>query len=178
MRFRYKALILVGLFLGLIGLLSHIRNASRKLNEAVSPILKDNEKEKIVVDTQSKTVTVVSRDGNKQVVNITEGTRNAVITEDNQGHLSVWSPTHGFVFEPGISVFTSDRFRVGGDVQWYYWRSYGVLTGVGVNLNGKKDFDEYIAVSYNLPFHVVSDISIFTGYSVHKNLVFGLRDKF
>ena len=187
MRLRSKVTLFVSSFLGLVLLFNLVKYHNRTITEATSPILKGEEHEKIIVDTRTKTVTVVTKSDDtktntsqQQVKVLSEGERQAVITEDNQGHLSVYSPKWGYVFEPGECIFYSDTFRIGLDTQWFYWQRYGVITGLGINFNNnqRRNIDGFIAVSYNLPFETFSNTSIYTGYSFKQQLVVGGRVKF
>ena len=175
MKLRYKSLLVIGLLLGLVGLLHHLRTQQNRDKEATSPTLKVNEKEKVIINNQTHTVTVVTPTGTK----VTEGSRHTVVTITKDNEIQVYSPQSGFIFEPGITQFHSDYFRVGVDVQWYYFRRWGLLTGGGIDVNHtSRTFDFYQAVGYTLPFETFSNTTLFVGYSMNRQVVPGVRLKF
>lgn len=152
-----------------------------------APVLKADEKEKIVVDTKRKTVSVISRiaspkDVNApvpQVVKTTEGVRKVVVTEKMDGSITVTPITKGFIFEPGLALYYSDRARLGLDVQFAYWHAYGLLLGAGVNLGEEpRTVRAHIAVSRTLPLNLFSNTSVFVGVDNKKDFTAGLRIAF
>lgn len=152
-----------------------------------APVLKDNEKEKIIVDTKRKTISVVRRVGTAknpsavvpQVVTKTEGVRKVVVTEETDGTIVVTPITHGFVFEPGIALYYSDRARLGLDVQFAYWHEYGLLLGAGVNMGAEpRTIRAHIALSRTLPLNLLSNTSVFIGVDNKKDVTAGLRIAF
>ncbi len=152
-----------------------------------SPVLKENEKQKIIVDTKHRTVSVVRRVGSPsrpgdtipQVTKTTEGVREVVVTETDDGEITVTAITAGFICEPGLSLYYSDRARLGLDVQVAYWHSYGLLLGAGVNLGeGPRTIRAHVAVSRTLPLNLFRNTSVFVGVDNKKDVVGGLRISF
>jgi hypothetical protein len=152
-----------------------------------SPVLKDNEKQKIIVDTRRKTIQVVRRVGTvkqpgasiPQVTETTRGVRKVVVTETDDGEITVTAITKGFVFEPGLALYYSDRARLGLDVQIAYWHSYGLVLGAGVNLGEEpRTVRAHVAVSRTLPLNLFSNTSVFIGVDNKKDVVGGLRITF
>lgn len=152
-----------------------------------APVLKDNEKEKIIIDNRTHEVSVVRRVGTPknpgasvpQVVDKTEGVRKVVITEGTDGEITVTAITHGLVFEPGLALYYSDRARLGLDVQFAYWHSYGLLLGAGVNLGAEpRTIRAHIAVSRTVPLNLFANTSVFIGVDNKKDVTAGLRIAF
>ena len=159
--------------------------AVEKEQVLISPVLKEHEKEKIIIDTQHKTVSVVRRVGSvknpvdaviPQVEKRTEGVRKVVVTETDDGEITVTAITHGFICEPGVAIYYSDRARLGLDVQVYYWHQYGLVLGAGVNMGGEpRTVRAHIAVTRTLPINLFSNTSVFLGVDNKKDVVGGLR---
>jgi hypothetical protein len=152
-----------------------------------TPVLKENEKQKVIVDTRRKTVSVVRRIGTPknpgavvpQVERTTRGVRKVVVTETNDGEITVTAITKGFVCEPGLALYYSDRARLGLDVQIAYWHSYGLVLGAGVNLGEEpRNIRAHVAVSRTLPLNLFSNTSVFVGVDNKKDVVGGLRIQF
>lgn len=152
-----------------------------------TPVLKENEKQKIIVDTRRKTIQVVRRIGNvkhpgeavPQVTKTTSGVRKVVVTETDDGEITVTAIQSGFVCEPGLAIYYSDRARIGLDVQIAYWHSYGLVLGAGVNMGEEpRTIRAHIAVSHTLPLNLLSNTSVFLGVDNKKDVVGGLRIQF
>lgn len=175
----------VGLVLVVLGL---VLNKCHKQEQVLTtPVLKENEKQKIIVDTRRKTIQVVRRIGNvkhpgeavPQVTKTTSGVRKVVVTETDDGEITVTAVQSGFVCEPGLAIYYSDRARLGLDVQLAYWHSYGLVLGAGVNLGEEpRTIRAHVAVSRSLPLNLFSNTSVFVGVDNKKDVVGGLRIQF
>jgi len=118
---------------------------------------------KIIIDTRSRTLTIETPEGKQRK----HGVRKIVITEDKEGHSSVLAPTWGLTFEPGFSGFVAyGSPNVGLDLQWLYWKQFGLSTGTGIY---KKEDESLgisfypLAINYNLPFLFTPNTNIFVG---------------
>ena len=111
--------------------------------------LKENEKEKIIVNLKKKTVTKIVRLSNgKMEKSRTEGVREVEVTISNTGQSTVTCRNRGLLFEPGLSLFYSkNQMNLGLDFQWVYWRKYGIDTGFGISRSSKCS--AYLASSFN-----------------------------
>lgn len=180
---------LVLLIVAFIGQCIHKRQNRDAIEFA--PVLKENEREKIVIDSRAGTVKrVVRRDqknsadanggskgqeSSEQIVTDISGVRKVAVTIDKDGNVSVYAPTSGVIFEPGLAAFYSDdKFRLGLDAQVFYWRKWGVNIGAGSTLEKPYTLKAYIAGSYN----VWSNTSLFVGITHTKEAGFGLRIRF
>ena len=164
----------------------------RKLLEReiiTAPVLKENEKQKIIIDTNKRTVTTVKRgpigkgkdkkDGNTQVVKRTDGARKVVITENQDGSIRVDTINRGFVFEPGLALYFSDQARLGLDVQVAYYKRWGVLLGAGVNMGDEpRTVRAHVGVNYALPLSFIDNTTVFAGIDHRKDAAVGLRIRF
>lgn len=144
-----------------------------------SPVLKDDEKQKIIIDTNKKKVTLVRRDKDKQIVDVKEGARKIVVVEDKDGNINVTAITKGFCFEPGLTLYYSDRARLGLDAQVAYYKQWGVLLGAGVNMGDEpRTVRLHVGVNYALPLNFLENTSVFAGIDHRKDATVGLRIKF
>lgn len=154
-----------------------------------APVLKENETQKIIVDTSRRRVQVVRRvpvgkgrdekGGTTQAVKVTEGARKVVVTEHTDGTVQVTAVNKGFIAEPGLALYYSDRARIGLDVQVAYWKQWGVVLGAGLNLGDEpRTIRGHIAVTRALPLDFLSNTSAFVGVDHKKEVVAGLRLRF
>lgn len=183
---RVVALVVVIVFSYTLG--EYINGKLRELDTVVAPVLKENENQKIIVDTNKKTVTVVRRGhigkgkesaSGTQVVKVTEGARKVVITERTDGTISVVALNKGICFEPGLALYHSDQTRLGLDVQVAYWKRWGVVLGAGVNMGDEPRTGRlHIAVNHALPLSFIDNTTAFIGVDHRKDVVMGLRVRF
>lgn len=156
-----------------------------------APVLKENEREKIIVDTRAGTIRTVARnvgDGKgirhngssgyqtgEQTVTDISGVRKVAVTIDKNGNVEVYAPSKGVIFEPGLTAFYSeDRFRLGLDAQVFYWKRWGVNVGIGSTVQAPYSVKAYVAGSYNF----YGNTSIFAGITQSKEIGFGVRVRF
>lgn len=181
-----KRVFIIGVILAALAFgLSKCIESQRDRKEAIiSTELKEGEHAKVIINSNTKTITTVSKrngSSNSKETKVIkkEGLRYASITVDDTGNVTVTAPTHGFVAEPGFTLFVSDKPRMGIDCQLYYWKRWGVGFGTGINIGDEpRTIDAFGAVYYNFPFEIISNTSIFVGYSIRKQPVVGLRIKF
>lgn len=176
-------IILYGSGLLVIGILfNYISKKRQELDSQLSSVLQPHEKEKVIITHSGKNIVVSKKriDGSIDTKIISVGSRETVITEEDNGDIRVFSPSHGFVFEPGFTVFFSDKLRMGIDVQWYYWNRWGLCSGGGVNIGGEpRTLDVYpIAICYTVPFQAFINTSFYVGYSLRNQVCIGGRLKF
>lgn len=187
---RKYALIIAGVIIAIVVFRSCQHR--RQVTDAVqyAPVLKGNEREKIIVDSRAGTVRIVGRnpvgrtlhpsgdtgqETGDQTVTDVSGVRKVAITIDKNGAVEVYAPNKGVIFEPGIATFYSeDRFRLGLDAQVLYWNKWGVNVGVGSTLQAPYSVKAYVAGSYNF----YGNTSVFAGITQSKEVGFGLRVRF
>jgi hypothetical protein len=145
----------------------------KKLSPA--PVLDPGQKAKIIIEP-SKVVSVTS----KGVVEA-KGVRQAVIAVTEKGDVIISAPQKGFIFEPGLCAFTtSERQYVGLDVQWYFWKRWGVYSGAGMGTQSRqiRINVNLIGVGYTFNNKFFSNTSVFTALTLDKKLSAGIRVKF
>jgi len=165
------------ILLGIVGIILYPYYKLWKMktyNEKVSLTLKDNEKRKIIIE--DRTITNVEKDK----IEVKSGARTTVITVKNDGSIDLYSPTIGFICEPGYATFYSnEKLWVGLDIQWFYWRRIGLLSGIGLrsenhDLKGKINV---LSLSYTMPFKILSNTSMYIGLNDSTKFLAGIRVK-
>jgi hypothetical protein len=105
-----------------------------------------------------------------------------VISTDPHGSVTVIVKQVGIGFQPGIGAAYSDRLRLTLDARVAYYKRWGLNPGLAFRLGGSTDLNEivkpYLAVSYALPFDLVSNTSCFVGVKLDKGVIGGLRVRF
>jgi len=166
---------IITIFIGitlLLGLATILDNCSNKTQ--FKEELKANEKEKVIIDQKKKTATKIVRkvDGTVETNRI-EGVRKVEVSISNSGVTSIKTRNRGAFFEPGISLFYSkDQMNLGLEIQWLYWRKYGISIGFGLSHTSKCS--AYISCNYN----IYSNSSFFIGLNDYIRPVVGLKVSF
>lgn len=179
--------IILGLLV-ILALLWRYDRQQKREDVLTAPVLKENEKTKIIVDTNRKRVQVVTRpigndkgikDAGTQVVKVTEGARKVVITEHTDGTIQVVAGNKGLTFEPGLALYCSDKLRIGVDVQVTYWKQWGLLVGAGIAIGDEpRTMRAHVAINRSLPLKYMGNTTVFVGMDHKKDLVAGLRVRF
>ena len=180
MNWKYTVVVSVIAFVLMLGISKCSQNRQKKHDVLTIPELTTNQKEKVIIDTRTKKVTIIKKkiENGKivQTVDELEGSRDAVITvNENNNEIQVYAPQYGWTFEPGIGICkTETDTRVVLDSQILYYKSLGINTGISYN----KNMRGYIAISFNLPYKLFSNTSAFMGYDTGHSLILGTRLKF
>ena len=177
-----KIFILILIAVAIIGLGRLTERWRHNERIATSPVLTQAEKSKVIIDASKNKVTIVRRDGDKQVITEVSGSRKVSVTVTKDGELKVYAPTKGFIFEPGI-LFAQDEggTMLGLDAQVFYWRKTGLLAGLsapprrGLLL---QDIRAHVALGYNLADVKMANTNVFVGYNTKKSIMVGLRVRF
>ena len=133
--------------------------------------LKQDEKQKVVIDTKKRTVAVVTKDG----VKVKRGVRHAEVIEKKDGQTVVVAKEYGLCFEPGVGLGLGNGLGIVGDVQFAYLKDFGAFAGVAYyprnhNVRG------HLGLGYNLPF--LSNTSVYIAVDTNKSPVVVLSVKF
>lgn len=135
------------------------------LNTALLP----NETRKLV--KKGNTLTLVHRDKDgREVKKIIKGARDFSVSEDINGKVTVYAPTKGWIFEPGLAVVGgSDRLRYGVDLGIAYWNNF--------TLGGIIATDSQFSIRIGLVgmYNVYSNTSIFLGVDQTEDMMIGVR---
>jgi len=151
----------------------------RRLKEAdkTAVYLKENERQKFIIENRTVTTVTKRTDGTLKV-KVNPNARKTAITVKDDGTIDYYSPIWGFVFEPGYTAFyTDDKLWYGADVEWFYFKRWGVTTGFGLATRnqGLKVRFNVLSVNYNLPFRILSNTSLLIGLDDKKEFLAGIR---
>jgi hypothetical protein len=170
-------LTILGILIGILSaILWPVYKDYRELKKArdLAPVLTEDEKAKVII--KDRKVTTVTKDK----TTVKRGVRNPVITVKKDGTVKVIAPQLGFIFEPGMCGFYSDRFYGGIDAQWFYWRQLGVYSGAGLSTESRhiRLNINLIGVGYNFTNKYFSNTSVFMAYNLNQKWSIGLRVRF
>jgi hypothetical protein len=152
---RIKKWVILGVIclLALFGL-KHCNKVQQKQDGAiVSPILKPNEVEKVIVNPGDHSIDIIKKnpDGTTTTTHTYLPDRPISITEGKDGSITVQSRTWGKELRPymgaGVDLSPAARLHLGTD--FFYWHKVDFGTGVGFNPTTIKDTTLNLNVSYN-----------------------------
>lgn len=176
-----RILLIALIAIAIVGLVKLKHYWDLRNSVAISPVLTEAEQSKEVVDTKAKTVTIIERDGDKQIAVVKRGVRHIVTTVKKDGTVSKLYINKGFTFEPGLTLATDSKDGlVGIDTQWFYWANFGVTTGLSIPAS-RLSINETrvcLAISYNLSSMKLNNTSLFMGVDTKKQVVIGTRISF
>lgn len=179
-RWTIRGLIILVVVVGLLAL----KDGCQKFvptNPTETEKLKDDEKERIIVNDSGDVVHVVRRTGRTvqdQVAYRDSGAVQTTITVANDGTIKVTQRTKGFIFRPGFCIGTStDGLLVGADAQFFFIRNLGLNAGITTSVRGHADENvrAHIAVSYRIPVSYFRNTSVYSGYSTKNEFIAGIR---
>jgi len=86
----------------------------------------------------------------------------------------------GIGLEPGITVTSGDGLRLGLDVEYAYWKRFGLLGGatLPVRTRSLSNLRGHLGLSYDLPSKWFSHSSLWAGLDTNKTPLMGWRTKF
>ena len=175
-----KIFIIVLIAIAIIGIGKLANKWKQSKQIATTPILTDAEKSKVIV--KPGRTEIITRDGDKQVIETKPGTRDTVVTVGKDGKVKVYAPTIGFIFEPGISFGIDEKDSLLGlDSQFFYWRKLNLLGGFAAPpYHGMKhkDIRAYAGISYSLMDIKLPNSSFFIAYNTKKAIMVGARVRF
>lgn len=172
----------------IVGLLLTLKQCDKKkVEEITNEKLEGKEKAAIIIDTNKGTVTTIRRkpgtasededtaSESTESVSIDDA-RDLRISIDKDGTTIVTARTKGFTFEPGVSVGEAEIIRAGVDVQWYFYKRFGVLSGLSLNLDRYEPrFSLYTGINYLPKSKYTQNTSFFIAYDTRRNIYFGIR---
>ena len=175
----------LGILLVVLALMSLKYCDNRKIKQITDSNLTKEEQVAIIVNPNTGTVTTVRRNRkNKkettQVEKPIDGAREIRIGVSPEGRVKVIARSKGFIFEPGIGVGFDGDALISLDTQFYFYRRWGVLGGVSVPMASIRanKLSLYAAASYQLPFKMLSNTSVYAGYNTDKEIQVGARVRF
>jgi len=135
-------------------------------------VLKDSEKAKVAINVAKREVRYAVRkpDGSTETRVVKEVRRATVVIKDD-GEVQIKARSWGFCFEPGLGLGFNAGPRPIGDVQFFYFREWGINPG----LYYKDNFRLYLAGSYSLSRLRLGNTSLWMGLDLQKEIIFGVR---
>ena len=108
------------------------------------------------------------------------GVKKATFIQNKDGSYEADFTDKGFSLEPGFVLTAGDGLRLGVDLEYAYWKRWGLLTGVTVPVRGRSlnSVRGHLGVGYDLPSRWLSNSSIYGGVDTNKTPVIGVRAKF
>jgi hypothetical protein len=108
------------------------------------------------------------------------GVKKAKLTKFEDGEIKVDVKNKGFGLEPGFVMTAGDGLRLGLDVEYAYWKRWGLLAGATYPVNGRSldRLRGHLGVGYDLPSRWLSNTSIWGGIDTGRNPALGFRTKF
>lgn len=108
------------------------------------------------------------------------GVKRAKLTKFDDGEVELNVKDKGFGLEPGFVMAAGNGLRLGLDIEYAYWKRWGLLVGATYPTGG-KDLSElrgHIGLSYDIPNRWFSHTSLWGGIDTYKAPVIGVRTKF
>jgi len=150
--------------------------------------LQKGQKRMVQIDFRRKQMTTIvrSKDGSEETITRHfSGLRRATIIENDDGSVKVTAPTLGLTLEPGFSSFLSrGRPHLGLDLEWFYWRRFGLSSGAGIGSKVEGMDDKSLslaayplALNYNAPLRWTPNTNLFFGVDDQMNPTGGLSVK-
>lgn len=139
--------------------------------------LSENQVRRLIVDFLANQL-IVQEQGKK--TKVYTGIRKAEFTELRGGAIKMHIPTKGFTFEPGLTIGAADGLRIGGDIQYAYWRRWGLLGGATVPAT-QRSFNRlrlHAGFSYSPYWKWMSGTSGYVAIDTNKKPLIGLRTRF
>ena len=137
---------------------------------------KPGEVAKVQVDCRDNTA-VLHKKG--EAPKIISGVKTFKGSQFEDGSIDTRVKNKGFGLEPGLTATTGDGLRLGADVEFAYWKRYGLLGGFTYPVR-HRSLDRlrgHLGLSYDLPSRWFSSTSIWGGIDTDKTPVLGLRTK-
>src|SRR5262245_8017004 len=124
----------------LLLLLLFVRSCDKKSVENVTnENLKQQEKEAIIVNPNTNEIIRLKRSTDKNGKEWTsketiKGAREVRVSINRDGTTSITSKTKGFSHNLGLSLGVAETYRIGVDVEWAYWKQFGIISGMSMNV--------------------------------------------
>jgi len=108
------------------------------------------------------------------------GVKKAKLTKFKDGEIDIKVKNKGLGLEPGFTVAAGDGLRLGLDVQYAYWKRWGLLGGFTYPVSGRSldRLRGHLGLSYDLPNRWFSNTSVWGGIDTAKDPRIGFRTKF
>lgn len=139
--------------------------------------LKANEDARLSGD-MNRRVLHVQRKGKKTVTH--EGVRKFEYSKLKDGNIKGKVKNKGLSLEPGFILGAGEGLRVGGDIQFAYWKRWGLTVGGTVPTQSRRLdlFRGHTALTYSPYFRYAPRTSLYGGLDTNKAPIFGVRMEF
>jgi len=96
------------------------------------------------------------------------------------GRIQTKFKNKGFGLEPGLVMTAGDGLRLGLDVEYAYWKRWGLVAGTTIPVRDRSisTVRGHLGLSYDLPSKWFSHTSFYGGMDTSKTPTMGLRTKF
>lgn len=149
---------------------------NRYMDSAFSQF-KEGEVAKVEVDCRDNTAIEHVKG---QPPKLHEGVKRFRGSQFEDGRIETAFKNKGVGLEPGFVVTAGDGLRLGLDVEYAYWKRWGLLGGVTFPVQ-KRSIDRvrgHLGLGYDLPSRWLSHTSIYGGIDTNKTPTMGFRTKF
>jgi|WetSurMetagenome_2_1015567.scaffolds.fasta_scaffold179201_3 hypothetical protein len=175
---------IIGILLIALGIVFLIYKCNRDPKPSQNVTLDTKDQAKVFVEKNK--ITVVKRNVDGSTSTTTKFVpKNGTITVGKDGSVDVNIRQFGWSADPGIgAIISSEGLSLSLDLQVMYWKRMGLNVGSGFRSTSSKNandfvkdaFRPFVGVSYRLPWNIVSNTSVLTGYEpLQKQLCFGIR---
>jgi len=160
-----------------------LRELFLKVPPSMSDRLKEDEREKIIIDSNGDVKRIKrGKDGKTQTEKIDTGSEKVELIIKDDGTVLYQTKTFGLLLEPGFNIgidlgADSNQFFLGPDIRFAYYKNFGLISGLSTD-GGLKHFCGHLDLGYRLPFAHFRNTSVYVGYNTRKSIQTGLRVKF
>ena len=154
--------IITAAFIGLFLMLNHKRDA-----QIVSPILGPGIREKIIIDSLHRRLTIVTAKGSDT---LSLPDRPSSIEISNEGTVKVIAPQFGYEHTPFIGIGYSKQLNDYIGMDFYYWKSLDLGAAISFDRNFKvKALDMPVVLSYTVYHRLRISVGVepFGEHSIH-----------
>lgn len=108
------------------------------------------------------------------------GVKKAKLTKFDDGEVKADIKNKGIGLEPGFVMAAGDGLRLGLDVEYAYWKRWGLLGGFTVPVKGRSlgNMRGHMGLSYDLPSRWFSSTSLWGGVDTSRTPIMGIRTRF
>ena len=138
---------------------------------------KEGEVAKVEVDCRDNTA-ITHRKGKPPKIHT--GVKRFSGSQYDDGKITTSFKNKGFGIEPGLVVTTGDGLRLGLDLEYAYWKRWGLVVGTTLPVQERslENLRGHLGLSYDLPSRWFSHSSLYGGVDTNRTPTFGLRMKF
>ena len=139
--------------------------------------LKEHQVARADADYRDNSLTLQKKDKPpKRVV----GVKIATFIQNQDGTYEASYKNKGIGLEPGFVATAGDELRLGADVEYAYWKRWGLTAGFTTPVRGRSlgNLRGHLGLSYDIPNRWFNSSSVFGGIDTSKRPLLGIRTKF